>query len=182
MPPSRRPLEFFLKAQNRIQDPAKLRRLIIDLIDRESWSPFRKRSSMTVVSAGGRDRAGGPRHRPVGRASRTTLIHVVQDPARMGCVALERTTMPADEVRAPFVPRGNVVIVTRYREDVAKVALVNPEDLAMLEESHELVQRLGRLDPEPIGDLALKAIELEDRPRVGARVEDPERIAAILGL
>ena len=28
---------IFRKAQNRIQDPAKLRRLIVDLIDRESW-------------------------------------------------------------------------------------------------------------------------------------------------
>jgi type I restriction enzyme M protein len=28
----------FRKAQNRVQDPAKLRRLIVDLIDRESWS------------------------------------------------------------------------------------------------------------------------------------------------
>src|SRR5437763_6920682 len=27
----------FRKAQNRIQDPAKLRRLIVDLIDREKW-------------------------------------------------------------------------------------------------------------------------------------------------
>src|SRR5450756_1363647 len=27
----------FRKAQNRIQDPAKLRRLIVDLIDREGW-------------------------------------------------------------------------------------------------------------------------------------------------
>ena len=29
---------IFRKAQNRIQDPAKLRRLIVDLIDRESWT------------------------------------------------------------------------------------------------------------------------------------------------
>src|SRR5581483_8085794 len=28
---------IFRKAQNRIQDPAKLKRLIVDLIDRESW-------------------------------------------------------------------------------------------------------------------------------------------------
>ncbi len=28
---------IFRKAQNRIQDPAKLRRLIVDLIDRETW-------------------------------------------------------------------------------------------------------------------------------------------------
>ena len=29
---------IFRKAQNRIQDPAKLKRLVVDLIDRESWS------------------------------------------------------------------------------------------------------------------------------------------------
>ena len=28
----------FRKAQNKIQDPAKLRRLIVDLIDKEQWS------------------------------------------------------------------------------------------------------------------------------------------------
>ena len=28
----------FLKAQNRIQEPAKLRRLIVDLIEKEHWS------------------------------------------------------------------------------------------------------------------------------------------------
>src|SRR5579875_2736386 len=28
---------IFRKAQNRIQDPAKLRRLIVDLIDKEQW-------------------------------------------------------------------------------------------------------------------------------------------------
>jgi hypothetical protein len=74
------------------------------------------------------------------------------------------------------------VIVTRYREEVAKVALVNPEDLAMLEESHELVQALGGLEPVPLSATALKAIELEDRPQPDARVEDPEQIASILNL
>src|SRR5579871_3577568 len=29
---------IFRKAQNKIQDPAKLRRLIVDLIDRETWT------------------------------------------------------------------------------------------------------------------------------------------------
>src|SRR5690349_2106431 len=29
---------IFSKAQNKIQDPAKLRRLIVDLIDKEQWS------------------------------------------------------------------------------------------------------------------------------------------------
>jgi hypothetical protein len=31
---------IFRKAQNKVQDPAKLRRLIADLIDKEEW-PFR---------------------------------------------------------------------------------------------------------------------------------------------
>jgi hypothetical protein len=74
------------------------------------------------------------------------------------------------------------VIVTRYREEVAKVALVNPEDLAMLEDSHEFVQALGKLDPAPLSDAALKAMEFEDRPRSDARVEDPKQIAEILNL
>jgi hypothetical protein len=52
----------------------------------------------------------------------------------------------------------------------------------MLEESHELVQRVGKLDPAPLSDVALKAMELEDRPRSDARVEDPDQIAAILNL
>jgi type I restriction enzyme M protein len=29
---------IFRKAQNKIQDPAKLRRLLVDLIDKEQWS------------------------------------------------------------------------------------------------------------------------------------------------
>jgi len=29
---------IFRRAQNKIQDPAKLRRLIVDLIDKENWS------------------------------------------------------------------------------------------------------------------------------------------------
>ncbi|XXT39655.1 hypothetical protein WMF13_42715 [Sorangium sp. So ce513] len=29
---------IFRKAQNKIQDPAKLRRLVADLIDREQWT------------------------------------------------------------------------------------------------------------------------------------------------
>lgn len=74
------------------------------------------------------------------------------------------------------------MIVTRYREEVPKVALVNPEDLAMLEDSHDFVQALGKVDPTPLSQTALKAIELEDRPRSDARVEDPEQIAEILNL
>jgi hypothetical protein len=97
-------------------------------------------------------------------------------------VALERTTRPSDEVRAPAVPRGSAVIVTRYREEVAKVALINPEDLVMLEHSHELIEAVGKLEPVALSDAALNALELEDRPDAEARVEDPNEIAAILKL
>jgi hypothetical protein len=97
-------------------------------------------------------------------------------------MALQHHTKQADDVRAPAVPRGIAVIVTRYREDVAKVALVNPEDLAMLERSHELVQALDDPEPETLSDTALKALRAEDRPDPAVRVENAKQIAAILDL
>jgi type I restriction enzyme M protein len=42
---------IFRKAQNRIQDPAKLRRLIVDLIDRESWMPMEADARATPTKA-----------------------------------------------------------------------------------------------------------------------------------
>lgn len=95
---------------------------------------------------------------------------------------LKRTTRHSNDVRAPAVPRGNAVIVTRYREDNAKVALVNPEDLTMLEESNDLLQAIAELDPLPVSDIARKALGLEESSHGDARVEDPQRIAAILEL
>jgi hypothetical protein len=97
-------------------------------------------------------------------------------------MVLRRETKKSDEVRAPAVPRGTAIIVTRYREDVAKVALVNPEDLAMLEGAHEILEGLGEVAPVSLSKIARKAIRLEDRPDAEARVEDPERIGEILGL
>lgn len=72
--------------------------------------------------------------------------------------------------------------LTRYRADVEKVALVNPEDLAMLEESHDLLDALEEAAPSSLSGIAAKALRLEDRPDADARVEDPDRIAEILGL
>lgn len=97
-------------------------------------------------------------------------------------MGLQRVTKKSDDVRAPAVPRGRAVIVTRYREEVAKVALVNPEDLDMLEESHETLEAAGQLEPLPLSEAALKALHSEDRPRAGARVEDAKEITAILEL
>jgi hypothetical protein len=97
-------------------------------------------------------------------------------------MTLQRETKKSDEVRAPAVPRGTAIIVTRYRQDVAKVALVNPEDLAMLEESHDLLDAIEAAAPPPPGRITRKALRLEDRPDPDARVEDADRIAEILEL
>lgn len=74
------------------------------------------------------------------------------------------------------------MIVTRYRADTPKVALVNPADLAMLEESHELLEAAGHLHPQLLSPTALKALRAEDRPSRSARVELAEQITAILDL
>src|SRR5438105_5100202 len=43
----------------------------------------------------------------------------------------------------------------------------------MLEEFHDFVQPLGRLNPETLSGTALTTMEAEDRPRPDAHVEDP---------
>jgi hypothetical protein len=95
---------------------------------------------------------------------------------------LRHRTRPADDIRAPAVPRGEAVIVTRYRAEAAKVALVNPDDLAMLEESHDLIEAAGLLDAEPLTPTALKALRSEDRPDRRSRVERADQIISILDL
>lgn len=93
---------------------------------------------------------------------------------------LTHRTIKANDVRAPEVARGEVLVVGRYRDDNAKVVLVNPEDLLMLEESHDLLESVTALEPSPLDDLTRKALALEDRP--GRSVEDPEQIIATLDL
>jgi len=95
-------------------------------------------------------------------------------------MGLQRETKPSDEVRAPAVPRGKAIIVTRYREAVAKVALVNPDDLAMLEESHELLEEIVAKTSAAASAIARKALQLEDRPDSRSAVEDVDRIAKTL--
>ncbi len=74
------------------------------------------------------------------------------------------------------------MIVTRYREDVPKVVLINPDDLKMLEASHELIEGLGKLQPSPISDLALEALQAEERSAPHRRVESAREIVEILDL
>ncbi len=89
--------------------------------------------------------------------------------------------MKSNDVRAPEIPRGEVVIVGRYSEKTPKVALVNPADLAMLEDAHNLLQAFGQLDALPADDLTVHTLGIEDRPDLRS-IEDPDAIAAALGL
>ena len=63
---------IFRKAQNKIQDPAKLRRLIVDLIDREQWiGAGRRREGRRLRGAAGEERRRTRRRRrPVLHAAR----------------------------------------------------------------------------------------------------------------
>jgi hypothetical protein len=97
-------------------------------------------------------------------------------------MALQHRTAKANDVRAPEVPRGEALIVGRYRDDNPKVALVNPDDLAMLEDSHDLLEGLRALELLEIDELTRKSLMLEDRPDHERTVEDPEQITAILEL
>jgi hypothetical protein len=90
-------------------------------------------------------------------------------------------SMKSNEVRTPAVPRGEVIIVGRYSEKTPKVALVNPEDLTMLETSHNALLAAGQLRSLPVDELTLKTLAVEDRPAAES-IEDPEAIAAALGL
>ena len=55
---------IFRKAQNKIQDPAKLRRLIVDLIDKEQWSSLvRRREGRRLRGLAAKERRGRERRR-----------------------------------------------------------------------------------------------------------------------
>lgn len=94
---------------------------------------------------------------------------------------LTQRTMPSRALRAPEVPRGEAIIVDRYNKD-PKVALINPVDLAMLEESHDILAVTCRLELLEVDELTLKTLKHEDTPDPAGPLEDPVQIAAILGL
>ena len=109
-------------------------------------------------------------------------FEVVRHWAYHAGMSFTRRIVKGDSVRVPDVSRGEAVIVTRYREDQPKVALVNPQDLNMLEESHRLLVSMGRLEPIDVDALTLKTLSQEDRPDPAAAIEDPESLKALLGL
>ena len=84
---------LFRKAQNRIQDPAKLKRLIVDLIDKEQWSAsgtdLKGDAYEQVLAKGASDRGSGagqyftPRDLidSIVTVLQPTLADIIQDPA-----------------------------------------------------------------------------------------------------
>jgi type I restriction enzyme M protein len=70
---------IFRKAQNRIQDPAKLKRLVVDLIDKENWSEsgtdIKGDAYEELLSKGASDKGSGAGQYFTPRA----LIHAIVD-------------------------------------------------------------------------------------------------------
>jgi hypothetical protein len=89
--------------------------------------------------------------------------------------------VPANNVRVPAVPRGEVVVVDRYTDEQPKAVVLNPDDYAYLRETAALVDEAGTLT-EPFSTGVFEARGLEDRPRDDELVEDSGRLADLLGL
>jgi hypothetical protein len=94
---------------------------------------------------------------------------------------LSHRTVLSDSVRVPQVERGEVVLVGRYSHDTPKAAIVNPEDLAMLEDANKILNDIQAALAVPVDDLAERVHFDEDRPH-GDAITDPARIRALLGL
>ncbi|HWD69183.1 MAG TPA: hypothetical protein VG293_03250, partial [Solirubrobacteraceae bacterium] len=90
-------------------------------------------------------------------------------------------TVLANSVRVPKVHRGEVIMVGRYNEASPKAAIIAPEDLDMLEDTHTLMTHIAQAMDIPVDELTLKARALEDTPDAQS-VTDPEAIIAALGL
>ncbi|WP_245562746.1 class I SAM-dependent DNA methyltransferase [Nocardia araoensis] len=93
---------IFRKAQNRIQDPAKLKRLIVDLIDRENWSAsgtdLKGDAYEELLSKGASDKGSGAGQYFTPRELITGIVDVI-DPK------------PTDTVVDPACGTGGFLLV-----------------------------------------------------------------------
>src|SRR5690606_6223893 len=73
---------IFRKAQNRIQDPAKLKQLIVDLIDKENWSAsgtdLKGDAYEQLLSRGASDKGAGAGQYFTPRDLITAIVDVIQ--------------------------------------------------------------------------------------------------------
>ena len=112
---------IFRKAQNRIQDPAKLKRLIVDLIDQENWSAsgtdLKGDAYEELLSKGASDKGSGAGQYFTPRDLIAGIVDVI-DPK------------PGDTVVDPACGTGGFLLVAH--EHAARHA----EDLTPTERSH----------------------------------------------
>jgi type I restriction enzyme M protein len=130
---------IFRKAQNRIQDPAKLRRLIVDLIDKEKWSEsgtdIKGDAYEELLSKGASDKGSGAGQYFTPRA----LIHAIVD-----------VTQPtvADTVVDPACGTGGFLLVA-HEYAASTASSMTPTEREHLRDDfvtgYELVDGTARL-------------------------------------
>jgi len=116
---------IFRKAQNRIQDPAKLKRLIVDLIDKENWSAagvdIKGDAYEELLSKGAEDIKSGAGQYFTPRA----LIHAIVD-----CV----DPTPKDTVVDPAAGTGGFLLVA-YEHAARDAETLAPDDRSHLRDA-----------------------------------------------
>ena len=112
---------IFRKAQNRIQDPAKLKRLIVDLIDKENWSAsgtdLKGDAYEELLSKGASDKGSGAGQYFTPRDLIRAIVDVI-DPT------------PADTVVDPACGTGGFLLVAHEH------AAAGAEDLTPTQRNH----------------------------------------------
>lgn len=130
---------IFRKAQNRIQDPAKLRRLIVDLIDKEKWSEsgtdIKGDAYEELLSKGASDKGSGAGQYFTPRA----LIHAMVDVIRPAV---------ADAVVDPACGTGGFLLVA-HEYAASTASSMTPTERDHLRDNfvtgYELVDGTARL-------------------------------------
>lgn len=130
---------IFRKAQNRIQDPAKLKRLIVDLIDRENWSAsgtdLKGDAYEELLSKGASDKGSGAGQYFTPRELIRAMVDVV-DPK------------PSDTVVDPACGTGGFLLVAHEHVSQDAASLTPTERQHLRDEfitGFELVDGTARL-------------------------------------
>ncbi|HQG70643.1 MAG TPA: class I SAM-dependent DNA methyltransferase, partial [Rhodoglobus sp.] len=130
---------IFRKAQNRIQDPAKLKRLVVDLIDKENWSQsgtdIKGDAYEELLSKGASDKGSGAGQYFTPRALIQAIVDVIQP------------TVEDTVVDPACGTAGFLLVANEYAEQGAES--MTPTQRAKLQEGfvngYELVDGTARL-------------------------------------
>ena len=126
--------DIFRKAQNRIQDPAKLKRLIVDLIDQENWSAsgtdIKGDAYEELLSKGAEDIKSGAGQYFTPRALIQAMVECI-DPT------------PSDTVVDPAAGTGGFLLAA-HEHAARDAANLTPEERAHLRDEFVHGCRAGR--------------------------------------